>query len=48
MKLDIFSEVQSAQPAREIDAVAIARQTIDQARAADVAGSRPKFLVLDA
>ncbi len=38
MKLDIFSEVQSAQAARDIDAVAIARHTIEQARAADVAG----------
>ena len=38
MKLDIFSEVQSAQVAREIDATAIARQTIEQARAADIAG----------
>ncbi len=38
MKLDIFSEVQSAQIAREIDATAIARQSIEQARAADIAG----------
>jgi alkanesulfonate monooxygenase SsuD/methylene tetrahydromethanopterin reductase-like flavin-dependent oxidoreductase (luciferase family) len=38
MKLDIFSEMQGAKVAQEIDAAAIARQTIEQARAADAAG----------
>ncbi|MCP4907659.1 MAG: LLM class flavin-dependent oxidoreductase [bacterium] len=38
MKLDIFSEIQSAQPSSEIDAAAIVQETIDQARAADAGG----------
>ncbi len=38
MKLDIFSEVQSAKHPSEIDAAEIARQSIAQARAADVGG----------
>ncbi len=38
MKLDIFSEMQSALPAREIDASEIVRHMIEQAQAADRAG----------
>ncbi len=38
MELDIFSELQSARPGREIDAAALLEQTIEQARAADRAG----------
>ena len=38
MKLDIFSELQSARPGREIDAATLLDQTVLQARAADAAG----------
>ena len=38
MKLDIFSEMQSALPAREIDASEIVRRMIEQAQAADRGG----------
>lgn len=38
MKLDIFSEMQSGRAADQIDAAQVARDTIEQARAADAAG----------
>lgn len=38
MELDIFSELQSARPGREIDGAALLSQTLEQARAADAAG----------
>lgn len=45
MKLDIFSELQSARPGREIDGAALLDQTLAQARAADAAGFSCWWLV---